>query len=55
VSTRTKELIGAAALAISGILMIATAVWLSVPCKPGDRGLYIGGSMLIAGCPEKNR
>jgi hypothetical protein len=24
-------------------------------CKPGDGALLIGGSMLLAGCPEKTR
>ena len=45
----------AAAAAFVGVL-IALLVHIPWPtCKPGDGALMIGGSMLLAGCPEKRR
>ncbi len=46
----------AAAATVYVVALLALVRWSPMPtCKPGDSGLYIGGSMLIAGCPEKNR
>ena len=55
-SSKTKEWISVAAAAATAAAFLAL-VW-SAPwprCKPGDPGFYIGGSMLLAGCPEKRR
>ena len=45
----------AALIALMAVLLaafIGTAWLVSVPCRPGDRGFYIGHAMLMAGCPE---
>jgi hypothetical protein len=31
---------------------VGAVYYASVPCRPGDRGFYIGGVMLMAGCPK---
>ncbi len=40
------------ALMVLGLAAFVGAAWYaSVPCRPGDRGFYIGATMLMAGCP----
>ena len=52
-----KEWIKVAACAVAagvyvGALLAAATVWLP-RCKPGDDpGVYIGGAMLVRGCPQ---
>ncbi len=43
----------AAAVAAATVAFASKMPWPT--CKPGDGALMIGGSMLLAGCPEKNR
>jgi hypothetical protein len=51
-----KEWIGVVLAAVAALAVLALAWRLPWPtCKPGDGALLIGGSMLLAGCPEKNR
>jgi hypothetical protein len=47
-----REWFYVAALAAAAGAMLAIGVWLAVPCKPGDGGVYIGGVVLLAGCPR---
>jgi hypothetical protein len=53
--SRTKTAALLALMALSLVAFIATAWWVSVPCRPGEHPLYIGGAMLMAGCPELRR
>ena len=54
-----KELLGVAALALAGAGMIWIGTLMPKDCKPNNRlnerlafNLVIGGTMLMAGCPE---
>jgi hypothetical protein len=43
-------------MALGLLGFIAAAYWTaktSAPCKPGDRGFYIGHAMLMEGCPDR--
>lgn len=45
-----------AAMIIAATLCFGIAFMIpQEPCKPGDIGAYIGGAILIAGCPERSR
>src|SRR5579862_7118649 len=50
---RTAALLALMAAAL--LAFIATAWWVSKPCRPGERGFYIGNAMLMAGCPDSPR
>lgn len=40
-------------MAVGLAAFIVAAWYASVPCRPGDRGFYIGATMLMAGCPRR--
>lgn len=34
------------------LTLLAAGIICAPRCRPGDRGIYIGGAMLVAGCPK---
>lgn len=47
----TLPFIGLAALALGALAAIVVAVAVAPVCAPGDRGVYIGAVIHVAGCP----
>jgi hypothetical protein len=49
----TKEWIGVVAFGLAAGAFLAISTQIIVPCKPGDGSFYVGGVILLAGCPDE--